>query len=68
MFANNKEYLNPEDYIKFIKNELIELKNITIQLSPIELEKFYKHYYFLICLYVSIVLLCLTGLIISSIY
>jgi len=42
MFANNKEYLNPEDYIKFIKNELlpVELKDIATKLIQIELEKF----------------------------
>lgn len=66
MYANNKEYINPYDYINFIKNELIELKEIATTLSPIELAKFYKHYYFLIILYVSIVLFCLTGLVISS--
>ena len=46
MYANNKEYINPEEYPKLIKNELMELKNITINSTPIELAKVYKHYYF----------------------
>jgi hypothetical protein len=68
MYANNKEYLNPEDYTKLIKNELIELKDIATKLTQIELEKFYKHCYFLIILYISIVLLGLTGLVLGSKY
>jgi len=68
MYALNKEYINPENYSKFIHNELIELRYFTIKLSPIELEKLYKHYYFLIGLYSSIVLLCLTGLVLNSIF
>ena len=68
MYANNKEYINPEEYPKLIKNELMELKNITINSTPIELAKVYKHYYFLIGLYVFIVLLCLTALVIHSIF
>jgi hypothetical protein len=68
MYANNKEYINPDDYLNFIKNELIELKEIATKLSPIELATFYKHYYFLISLYVSIVLFCLTGLVIHSMF
>ena len=78
MFANNQEYTNPlvhlrndkqmEEYPKLIKNELMELKNITINLTPIELDKFYKHYYFLISLFVSIVLLCLTAVVLHSIF
>jgi len=68
MYALNKEYINPEDYPKFIKNELIEWKDIATKLTPIELAKFYKHCYFLIILYLSIVLLGLTGVVICSIY
>ena len=66
MFANNNEYLKPEDYPKLIKNELIELKEIAIKASPIELAKIYKHYYFLIILYFSVVLLVLTAVILCS--
>jgi hypothetical protein len=54
MFANNKEYLNPENYPKFIKNELIESKDIAI----IYLKNpriIYKHYLKLIFLYSSMV-------------
>jgi len=68
MFENNKEYLNPENYINFIKIELQELKEFTIKLPPIELKKLYKYYYLLIILYISIVLLGLTGLVIISMY
>jgi len=68
MFALNKEYINPEDYTKFIKIELIEWKDIATKLTPIELEKFYKLFYFLIILYISIVLLGLTGLVLCSKY
>jgi hypothetical protein len=68
MYANNKEFINPEDYPKFIKNELIEWKNIATKLTQIELAIFYKHCYFLIILYISIVLLGLTGTVIVSIY
>ena len=68
MYAINKEYINPENYSKFIKNELIELRDFTIKLTPIELEKVYKHFYFLIGLYSSIVLLCLICLVLNSIF
>jgi hypothetical protein len=55
MFSQNKEYLNLEAYPKFIKNELIESKeiatNIYIQYPGIIL----KHYFKLIFLYSSIV-------------
>jgi hypothetical protein len=68
MYANNKEYLNPYNYPKFLQKELIEMKDTTINLNQIELAKFYKHYYFLIGLYFSIVLCCLIGLVISSNY
>jgi len=64
MFVQNKEYLNPEDYINFIKIELMEMKEIALKLPPIELAKVYKRYYFLIIFYISIVLLCLTAVLI----
>ena len=70
MFANNKDYINLEDYEdypKFIKNELIVWKDIATKLTQIELEKFYKHCYFLIVLYLSVVLLCLTAVVLISI-
>ena len=68
MYENNPEFLNPEDYIKFIKNQLIEWKEIATKSTPIELANFYKHCYFLIILYISIVLFGLTGVVICSIY
>jgi len=68
MFANNKKFLNPKDYPKFIKIELIELKEFTLKLTPIELAQIYKHYYFFIKIYSSIVLLCLITLVIASMY
>jgi len=48
MFANNKEFLNPEDYPKLIKLELeiIEWKIIATNLTQIELDKNDKHCYF----------------------
>jgi hypothetical protein len=54
MFANNKEFINPEDYHKFIKNELIELKELAIKLSPEKQAKLSKFYLKLIFLYSSI--------------
>lgn len=68
MFAYNKDYINPETYNFLIKRELLELKEIAIKLNPIELDKFYKRYYFLICLYTSIVLLGLTAFVLASVY
>lgn len=68
MFANNKDFINPEDYPKFIKIELLEWKDIATKSTPIELAKFYKHCYFLIFLYCSIVLLGLTVVVICSKY
>ena len=56
MFANNKEYLNPEDYPKFIKNELIESKDIAIKIYLKNPGIIYKHYFKLIFIYSSIVL------------
>ena len=69
MFANNKEYLNPEDYIKFIKNELlpVELKDIATKLIQIELEKFISIVIFNHLIYFNI-LLGLTGLVLCFKY
>lgn len=51
--VNNKNYLNPENYHKFIKKELIELKDLAINISSSDEEKvkIYKHYLRLILLY-----------------
>jgi hypothetical protein len=68
MYANNKEIIKTENYPKFIKNELIEWKEIATKSTPIELANFYKHCYFLIILNISIVLFGLTGLVLNSIY
>ena len=68
MYVNKKNFINPDDYPKFIKVELIELKEIAIKTTPIELAKVYKHYYKLIILYISVVLLCLTGVYLGSLY
>jgi hypothetical protein len=56
MFINNKEYINPEDYNKLIKSELIETKELAIKiyLSPEKQSNYYKHYLKLILLYSSI--------------
>jgi hypothetical protein len=66
MFAENKEYLNPEVYPKFIKDELIESKEIALNLYLKEPNKVYKHYLKLIFLYFSIVLVGLTVLSVGS--
>jgi hypothetical protein len=55
MYAHNKEYLNPEDYPNFIKNELLESKEIAINLYLKDPGVVYKHYLRLIFLYSSIV-------------
>lgn len=68
MYVNNKESFNPHAYPNFIKNELIELKEIATQLMPIDIEKYYKHYYFLIFVYSSIVLLGLIAMVLNYIY
>lgn len=68
MYAKNKEFINPADYPKFIKNDLIEFKEIATKLSPLNLAKFYKHCYFLIFLYLSIVLFGLTSMVLCSMY
>lgn len=68
MFANNKEFLNPEDYSKLIKNELIEWKNIAINNTPLALAQFYKHCYFLLLVYISIVIMGITGVVLFSAY
>jgi len=54
MFAKNKEYLNPEGYPKFIKNELLESKDISNYYIK-DPGIIYKHYLKLICIYSSIV-------------
>lgn len=51
MYANNKNYINPEDYHKFIKNELIELKDLSTKLSPEQQTKLCKFYFKSIILY-----------------
>ena len=68
MFANNKEFINPDLYPKFIKNEFLESKDIAINLYSVDPGKVYKHYFKLIFLYFSIVLFGLTMVILSSIY
>ena len=60
MFTKNKEFVNPEDYQKLIKIELIELKEIAIKLSPLEQANISKFYFKLILLYSSISLFGLT--------
>jgi hypothetical protein len=65
MFSKNKEYLNPEGYPKFIKNELIESKDIAINIYLKNPGINYKHYLKLIFLYSSIVLF---GLIVIILY
>ena len=54
-YAKNKNYINPDDYHKFIKNELKESKYIAISAYLKYPDKVYKHYLKLIFLYSSIV-------------
>lgn len=68
MFANNKEYLNPEDYPKILKNELIESKDIAINLYLKDPGKVYKHYLKLIFLYSTIVFFGFIVIVLHSIY
>jgi hypothetical protein len=67
MYANNKDYINPEVYPKFIKNELLESKTIAIQEYIKEPGAVYKHYFFLISLYGSIVFFGIIVIVLYSI-
>lgn len=68
MFVNNKEFINPELYPKFIKIEFLESKDLAVNLYSVDPEKVHKHYYKLIFLYSSIVLFGLNAMVFSSIY
>jgi len=68
MFAKNKEFINPDLYPKFIKNELLESKDIADNLYSVDPGKVHKHYLKLIFLYISIVIFGLTMMILNSIY
>ena len=68
MFAQNKDYINPEHYPTFIKNEILESKDIGVNLYSKDPGTVYKHYLRLIFLYTSIVIFGLTMMILSSIY
>ena len=66
MFAKKKEFLNPEDYPKFIKNELMESKEIAIKQYLLDPGKVNKHYLKLIILYISIVIFGLTVMVLNT--
>ena len=68
MFANNKEFINPELFPNFIKNELLESKDIAINVYSVNPGQVYKHYFRLIFIYCSIVVFGLTVMILSPIY
>lgn len=68
MYAHNKEYINPEAYPNFIKNELLESKTIAINLYLKNPGVVYKHYLRLIFLYSSIVLIGLIVIVLHSMY
>jgi len=55
MFATNKEFINPENYPKLIKTDLIESKDIAINHYIKNPGIINKHYLKLILLYSSIV-------------
>lgn len=56
MFANNKDFIKPESYPKFIQNELLESKEIALKAYSVEPRNVYKHYLKLILLYISIII------------
>jgi hypothetical protein len=58
-FFKNKEFINPEVYLNFIKNELLESKEIALRMDPNNPGPVYKHYLRLIFLYSSMVLISL---------
>jgi hypothetical protein len=66
MFAQNPQYLNPNDYPKFIKGELMESKEIALSQYKLDPGFFHRHYLRLITIYSSIVLLGLTVMILGS--
>jgi len=65
MFSKNKEYLQPEGYPKFIKNEFLESKDIAINIYLKNPGIISKHYLKLILLYSSIIFF---GVIVIIIY
>jgi hypothetical protein len=68
MFAENSEYLNPENYPKWIQSELAESKEIAIKAYSVAPKTIKKHYFKLILLYLTIVLFGFTVMYFSSIY
>ena len=66
MYANNKEYINPEGYPKFIKNEFLESKDIAINEYLKDSGKVSKHYLKLILLYSTIALINLIIIVLFS--
>ena len=68
MFSNNKDFINPDAYPKWIKNELLESKEIAVKVFSVNPGWVYKHYLKLIFLYISIVLFGLSAMILNSIY
>ena len=66
MFANNKDFIKPESYSKFIKNELLESKEIALKAYLVEPKKVYIHYFKLILLYISIILFGLSVLVFTT--
>jgi hypothetical protein len=59
-FANNKDFINPENFPKLIKIELLESKDIALNQYSVNPGEVYKHYLNLIFLYISIVIFGLT--------
>ena len=68
MYANNKDYINPKGYPEFIKNELLESKTIAIKVFIKKPGAVYKHYFFLISLYASIVFFGIIVIVLYSMY
>jgi len=68
MFSKNQEFINPEDYPRLIKIELLESKEIGVKGFAVNPGEVYKHYIKLIFLYISIVLFGVCVIILNSIY
>ena len=63
IFANNKDFIIPDSYPKFIKDDLLDSKEIALQVYSVEPRKVYKHYLKLILLYILIIISGLTVLV-----
>lgn len=66
MFAKNKDFINPDIYPNFIKNELLESKDIAVKEYLVNPRKVYKHYLKLISIYIFAVIFGLSVMVLLS--